>query len=509
MRINQDYKKLLYSNSGLFLTLILLIAVSLFDLLAPLISSTIWRQTQTAMLTENLIKEHFSPWGLYVNILGPAKPLMIYEFPSYNFITGIFLYFFGDSVIWGKFLSMIFSVFSLIILTKIIRKYYGQTLAVLTAVFFIFSPLGMLVRTSFQPDSMGLMFLLLALYNLLKWRLDNKPVFFVIFIFSLLLSGLTKFPIIVPYIPFICFIFLFPSGKLRVPSYREICLCVFVFIVPLILWNLFALKVSNPDFVKSPQAMFLMGDLARFLRAGYYIKPLFILIFYVFSGIGAFFFLLSFRGVKFFELLLLLGLPLYAIIIPTSVEQHYYQFAVIPIISLFIAKGFLAFSSFFKRKGLQFIIVLGVILYIGGFLVATQYLLRQDKVSYLSAKKLSETTRPEDLCLFLVLHDRLYVTANFSPIMSYFSRRKGWNLAYGSDCDYKDLIEQVEGYKQQGARFLLVTWHTPDLEPWFAAYIPRKLLRDPMVNGKKIYENLKNTYIDIYEDKNCGILLLR
>ena len=92
-----------------------LVALSLYDLLSPPINRVMWRQTQTAMLTDNFIKEGFSMNGLYINLDGTNKLMTVYEFPLYNFIVGILFVAFSNNIFWGKLISFIASVISLII----------------------------------------------------------------------------------------------------------------------------------------------------------------------------------------------------------------------------------------------------------------------------------------------------------------------------------------------------------------------------------------------------------
>ena len=87
--------------------ILILIAVSLPDLFSPPISSTIWRQCQTAMLTENFVKSGFRLHGLTVDIFGDENPMMIQEFPLYHILTGILFKITGINIFWGKLISLL------------------------------------------------------------------------------------------------------------------------------------------------------------------------------------------------------------------------------------------------------------------------------------------------------------------------------------------------------------------------------------------------------------------
>ena len=68
---------------------VLMIIVSFKDLVVPPLATTIWRQAQTAMITDNFVREGFSFNGLYVNLKGKEKLMMAYEFPIYNFVVEV------------------------------------------------------------------------------------------------------------------------------------------------------------------------------------------------------------------------------------------------------------------------------------------------------------------------------------------------------------------------------------------------------------------------------------
>jgi len=458
------------------------------------------------MLTENFVNSGFSLNGLYANIRGNSKSLMIYEFPIYNFVVGLVFLAISYSPVWGKLVSFIASAITLLFLHRMIRQYYNEKLALAASAFFVFSPISTLMRTSFQPDAMGLMFLVVSVYYLLKWTENRKVVTFIGSCVSLLFSGLAKFPIIVPYGLFIISIFFFEQGRLRFPKYYEVLLVGFICIVPVVGWYLFARDLSDPAFLQDPSSMFLFGDLTRFTDATYYLQPAFFYTFYVFSAVGIIFLLASLKDTKPIEITVLVGIPLYLIVVPTSSVQHYYHYAITPIAALFMAKGFLILwdSSLFRTH--KAILFSSLALYLVMFLISTQYLLRQDNVFQSAAARLNESTRDTDIILSLALHDRVYVRAANYTEMAYLSKRKCWNLLYGRGIAWEDLKKQIDEYRDRGAKYIVVTWYSSDLEPWFVKYIPQRFARNPNVDGKSIFASLKNHYSPVSEGKNFGIV---
>lgn len=486
----------------------LLVVVSLYDLFAPPLSSTSWRQTQTAMLTDNFVKAGFSVNGLYVNILGRSKPLMVYEFPIYNFIVGVLFVLGGNHYIWGKLVSLIASIITLCFLIRLVRRHYSERIAVGAALFFIFTPVAVLMRTSFQPDALSLMFLVIGLELLLAWRENHKLTTLSIFSFALLLSGLAKFPVLVSYIPFIAGLFVVQKRRSKAVGFLDVSVVLVVFVVPFVLWYLYAKGLTYKPFVENANSMFLIGNLARFVQPSYYVKPAFIFFFYVFSGLGLLYFIISLRGLKSFEVALLLGIPLYLVLVPTSSAQDYYQLATTPIAALFMAKGFWRLSDLFAGRARVAFLAASVAVYSAIFLVSSQYLLRQDKTFLLAARNLDRLTRKHDLVVSLVLHDRVYVGATDYTEMLYMAGRSGWDVLYNRGTSHRELVRRIDSYKAQGAMYLVVTWYSKSLEPWFVDFVPHQFARNPHLDGKLVFKMLSGDFTQVYKGRNFAILSL-
>lgn len=484
------------------------VLVSLYDLFSPPISSTIWRQTQTAMLTGNFVKYGFHLSGLYADLNGNQPLLMVYEFPIYNFIVGLFFIIINNSFFWGKLVSLASSIISLLCLFRLFTKLFSRNIAILSGLFFIFSPIGVLMTTSFQPDSLGLMFLLISIYFLVMWREKYSFKFFLFFAFFLLAAGLTKIPIIVPYIPLIAIAILFRQGMLRRPQYNEIIAFSFVFIVPILIWYIYRGSIMDSALVKNESGMFLFGDLSRFLKINFYVKPFYMLFAYIWCGSGAIFFFSGLKQIRGLDVCLLLGISIYFIVIPTVSDQHYYLYACLPIFCLFMAHGLLALYRCSLNHKLVFIIYGCLVVYLCGFLVSATYLLRHDKVVYSAAKELNEVSEHSDLSLFIGMHDRVNLGGFYDPSFFYLSERKGWNIvSHGQNI--KSVLKDVLGIREQRVPWLVLTWYTPDLEPWFEPFIPKNLKRDPGINGQSLLLDLIKHYSVVRIDQNYAILKLR
>ena len=486
----------------LLILAILLFSVSLYDLFSPPITPTCARQTWTAMLTENFVKEGFSLKGLYLNVFGNEKKMVVQEFPIYNFITGLFYYYINNNIFWGKLVSLLGSIITLLYLFKLINKYYGERLAIFSCLFFIFSPLGLLMRTSVQPDALGLMFQIIALNYLFSWKENGFTKNLVFFSLALLMAGLSKYPIIVPYLPIMAATFLFPSKGFRVPRVREVVIIFLLFLIPLIAWYLYRGKITHPD-LRPDYMVFLIGDLRRFLSIEYYIKPLYVIGGMIFCGVGIVFFLLGLVRVRLCEIIFLSGIPLYFIIIPTVSDQYYYMYAVLPLFAFFMARGYLIVLNYFAINKQSTLIYVITILYAFGFIISTAYVLRHDKVMLAASEAVKKISLPGDLIISMTLHDRDHV--GFNPVILYLAQRKGWFVEVASEGD-NSIEAQIEAAKSRGARWLVITYYSADQEPWFESLIPKNLRRSPGIDGKKMLLHLQAHYKIVNESRNYAIL---
>lgn len=517
-----------YSNTGenqhldmkryFWLLISLLTILSLYDLLSQqFIAPTILRQTQTAMLTENFVKEGFKIKGLYLNIFGTQKPVMALEFPVYNSIVGLFFKVFGFNLFWGKLVSFLSSVISLVCICRLLKDAYNDRVAILGGLFFILSPLGMMLRTAFQPDSIALMFILLSLVALREWHYKRSVSSLFFFSISLLLGGLAKYPVIVPFMPLMSLAFFTRNDRLRFPGFTAIAMIALFFVLPFISWYLYRGQITDPCIEKFDLSMFLIGDLKRFFSLFYYINPTYSIVLLGCSGVGVLFFVFGLRNLSPVDKALLFGIPFYFIIIPTVKDQHYYLFACTPVFAFFMAKGWLALLEVCKNRQLMLTKNVLFILFVACFSFLSLYatVLRNDRVMVNSARTLNSLSKPDDLVFAVTMHNRTAIFGGINSTFFYFAKRKGWNVDLGLfkqlDQNILEKIKnQAEAKRKEGAKWMIITWYTSDLESPVDAYLPvsAKTRVDPGIDGSIVYDMLKREYETAFHGKNYAVLKL-
>lgn len=496
------------------LTLVfLLVLLSLPDLLSRQFTApTILRQAHTAMLTENFVREGFSLKGLYLNIHGNSKPIAALEFPVYNFIVGLAFKGFNFSPFWGKLVSLAASVITLLCLCGLVKKYFGEAIALFSGLFFILSPLNIMMVTAFQPDAMALMFVLISLLFLDSWRENRSQGKLVLFSAALLLGGLAKYPLMVPYMPLMAGAFFFPENRFRPPKLKEIITISILFAAPFIAWYSYRGTITHPDFGNPAieRSMFLIGDLGRFLSPGFYLIPAYTLAILACSGVGLFFLILGMKNISPLKLTLLLGIPFYFLLIPTTGVQHYYFFACTPIVALFMADGFFTFINYCDQKRLAVVKVGGCALFAAAFLALSVYVtvLRQDTVMWQAAQATKQISAPGDLIFVMSMHNRTARFGGNNPTLFYLAGRKGWNIS--SSFTLESSLQQIRTRRSQGARWAVITWYSPRLEPSVERFIPAFFgtTSDPGINGKDYYHEIRKHFPAVVEAENYAILKL-
>jgi len=498
-------------NKSLIFLTILLVLSCFYDLISGPYSTTMWRQAQTAMITDNYVREGFSLQGLYVGLKGNEKLMMAYEFPVYNFIVGLLFKVFNHNPFWGKLLSLVASIVTLIFFYRLVKSISNNSMAFYASLFFVLLPIDVLMFAAFQPDALGVMFMMISLFILNKWRGTFSINLIIGFSVTLLLAGLCKFPILIPYMPIAILMYFFPTGKFRFPTIVELAIIAALFLIPFVSWYLYRVNLTDPVLLSKgfERKLFFIGDLSRFLSPGFYVKPAMMLTLMVCCGTGTIYFLSGLRKISGVELALLVGIPLYYIIIPTVADQNYYLYYITPIVALFMAKGAHNTASYLKKHQLAFIHYILTASFVFFSFFGINHVLRMDGVMEPLSGAVQQSTQPKDLVFVVPMHDRSMWVGGYNPSVVYCIKRNGWNIQHFQPGNFKNTIEEINSKRDEGAKWLVITWYTEDLEPWYYfPFLPKEFTRKPAFDSKAIADELKQQYPVHSSGNNFAILKL-
>lgn len=345
-----------------FLLSIILIGafiIRLYKIDNPLADWHSWRQADTAAVSRNFLKYGFDllhpRFDDISNIpSGKENPqgYRMVEFPIYNFLQAKAVSTFPQKSLewWGRMISIIFSLGSLIFLYLITKKYLGPKIGLFSAFFFGFLPFNIFYSRVILPEPMMIFTSLGMIYFFSKWLEDGKYSF-LYYLLSLILAGITFL-----LKPFGLFLF-FPLVYLlwrrwQFGTFKKSHFYVYVLmsILPFVLWRVWIAQFPEgiPSFtwLLNEGGIRFKGAFFRWIFAERLGKL-------ILGGWGLVLFALGILGRPskkegwFFYWWLVGILAYFTIIAGGNVRHDYYQIIAIPIICIFLGKGanFLLFET--------------------------------------------------------------------------------------------------------------------------------------------------------------------
>lgn len=334
-----------------FLALIIILAFSvrLYRLDFPLADWHSWRQADTSAVSRNyvnqgidLLRPRFDDLSSSASRMENLKGYRFVEFPIYNVIHA--LAFKALPIIsleaWGRMISIIFSLGSLIFLYLIVRKYLGEKLGLLTAFFFAVLPFNIFYSRVILPEPMMIFTSLGMIYFFSQWIDKDKKIDYGIAIFLMILSVLIKPFTLVLLLPIVYLGW--QKWQLNKRKWLELFLAFFISLLPFVWWRWwmshypegvpFSDWVFNHKNIRFKGAFFwwLFGDRIGKLILGSWGLILFALGIMAKPNKKEGWFFYSWLGAI---------LAYFIIVAAGNVQHDYYQVLAIPIICVFLAKG--------------------------------------------------------------------------------------------------------------------------------------------------------------------------
>lgn len=335
----------------LWVTLIILLAFTLrlYRLNAPLADWHSWRQADTSAVSRNFAKKgfdllhpRFDDLSNVPSGLENPEGYRFVEFPVYNLIQAILFKTLPlvSLEVWGRLVSILSSLGSLIFLYLIVKKYLDSKVALLSAFFFAILPFNIYYSRVILPEPMMLLTSLGMIYFFDKWIEKSKLLDSFLAILLAALSYLLK--------PF-TLVFLLPIAYLGWRKWRfnylkwlTLSLCLFASLLPFLWWRWWMSQypegipaydwLFNEAGIRFKGAFFwwIFAERIGKLILGYWGLIL--------LGLG-----LAIKPNKkegwFFYWWLVAILAYFTILAGGNVRHDYYQVLAIPIICIFLAKG--------------------------------------------------------------------------------------------------------------------------------------------------------------------------
>lgn len=448
------------------LILIIIILIGAFVVRIRLLDSPIadwhsWRQADTSAVSRNFIKYGFDVLHPRFDDIsnvpsGKENPngYRFVEFPIYNIFQAgffkIFNYFSLEA--WGRIVTIISSLFSLLFIFLMVRKYADIVTALFSAGFYAFIPFNIYFGRVILPDPLMVMASLGGIYFFDKWldkEIVKRPVNWVWFSISLLFTASAL--LIKPYalfftIPIIYLVFY----KLGFKFYKkwQIYLYLFIALLPLMLWRIW--MTQFPEGIPVSDWLFNGGNI-RFKGAFFYwifaerIGKL-ILGYWGLVIFGAGILALARKKIllkNFFFLSFLISSLLYIIVIARGNVQHdYYQILIMPTIAIFLGLGssfllFLPKEYYHRGTGAVLLIISILFSFSFGWYYVRDYFNINNR-SIIAAGNAVDQLTPQNAKIIAILHG-----SEGDTTFLYQTNRKGWTSFEKS---LPDLIKMGAGY---------------------------------------------------------------
>lgn len=309
-----------------------------------------WRQADTAAVTRNFVKEGYTPLfpkfdalnSLNEKQLPNPKRYFFAEFPIYNSIVYFAYSGFGHFTIeqWGRLVSIFASSLTSVVLYFLVKEYSSKRVALFSSFIFAFLPYNIYYGRVIMPDPMHILFGVATLYLVTKWVQSNKILYAILGGIAFAITILTKPYGLVLLLP-ISYLILkrWRFGLLKKPG---IYIFAAIALIPFLLWRDYI--NHYPEGMFGTTWLFNQGNI-RFTGA-YFRWLIYDRMNRLIFATGGFvlFWVGIIKGSTekegwFYYLWLLSILVFFVIIAKGNVTHDYYQMPLVPIGSIFIAKG--------------------------------------------------------------------------------------------------------------------------------------------------------------------------
>lgn len=421
-----------------------------------------WRQTTVTMPARNFLEVDNNILYPRLDIAGEKTGITGMEFPAFNYLIYLVSEVFGYEHWYGRLINLFFSSLGLLFFYKIIQKYYTAshalyaTLILIVSIWFQFS-------RKIMPDTFAMSLVIASLYyasNYLDNVSRNKNVLH-LFAYLILMTLGVLCKLSSGYILVILSVFLFDKN---ITLKKKIIFCTVsvIGIIPVIIWYFYWV----PQLVKTYGFWhFFMGksftvglseiwaNLSDVLSR-FYDTSIKYVGFFVFL-IGVIYAIL--KKERVILLILSLGFLTFSVFVfKSGINFSIHNYYVIPFVPIM---AFVAGYGLTKFKNKKIIVVLLAAIAIEG--ISNQYhdFSIHKKDTYLM-------TLETELDNIFSRDELIVINSNYVPTPMYFTHRKGWI------CDNKQIEDSVyiNSLKTKGLKYLVVLKSNYDIRNKFNAY---------------------------------------
>jgi hypothetical protein len=217
-----------------YIIIFLALVLRIIHIEAPLLGVHAWRQADTGSVARNYYHNGFNLLYPQINWSPESTGYVESEFQIYPYTIALMYYVFAENDMFGRLLSVIFSLFTIYGIYLLVKKLINEETALWSSFIFAILPLNIYYGRAFMPESAILMCLVFAVLYFYIWiENNNKNQLFLAGLFTCL-AALLKIPELYIGLP-LCYL---GYLKFEWKFLKNIKLWVFALLVliPVVLW---------------------------------------------------------------------------------------------------------------------------------------------------------------------------------------------------------------------------------------------------------------------------------
>ncbi len=443
----------------IFSFLIFSFLIRLYHINFPVSGWHSWRQSDTASIAKNFYENGHNILYPQIDWGGNTPGYVESEFQIYPYLVSGLYSVFGVNDFFGRFLSVIFSLFTIYGLYLLVRKIIDEKTALWAAFIYSIIPLNIYYSRAFMPESMMLMCIVYGIYFFVLWIDTEKRGFFYLSAVFISLSILLKIPTLYIGLPLI-YLALQKYGK-KVFSNALMWFYAAIVLAPSALWYYHAHQLllqtgltfgiwgfgqdkwGNFNLLISPDfynRIFFMNNAERHLTYAGFIPFL--------TGL---FVKREHKNERLFDFWILSVLIYFLIVSGGNNAHEYYQLPFILPAVVFAAKAFGKYlplnniANAFKENKLRysFFVLCILLIPVLSYLRMANFMRGENKndAIFKLTDEVKSVSQKSDL---------IVTFCDGNPVYLYLSDRKGWFVTPGG-FNY----EEITKLKNDGAKYLI------------------------------------------------------
>lgn len=250
-----------FPRISLLLVLLLTALVRLPGLSRPLVGPFATKNAVYAMIARNWATGRAPLWLPTVDCLvGGARGLHLLELPLASYLSGAGWAFCGGSLdVWGRAVSVAFSMASVALLYVLTRRWHGEWPAAVAALVLALSPISIFCGQSFMLESSAVCFMLCTLWGLERWLETARFRWWLLTAVGLALMLGTKIYLLVMLLPLVGLCLRRIANLPRAARRRWVVGCLLLIVVglaPTALWCLMVTRITSPEHPLAQQVYY-------------------------------------------------------------------------------------------------------------------------------------------------------------------------------------------------------------------------------------------------------------